>query len=187
MLIIGLGLMISIRLVYGLSILSGRMPLTSIPFPFLSYGQHVLIEFAAVGLLMGGIPAEGYAPCGKSSVWTIDGLCGYTYTGRVKIWDTSRGGDRQVKKLHMAGRRLALISCALILGGTVLLVPKAGAKFTAVPQIQNTSAAPAQSPVVKKNSLPGGFVYLDEVIPSAQYEIRYYSENNFYRHQSGRV
>lgn len=84
-----------------------------------------------------------------------------------------------MKKLHMAGRRLALISCALILGGTVLLVPKAGAKFTAVPQIQNTSAAPAQSPVVKKNSLPGGFVYLDEVIPTAQYEIRYYSENNF--------
>ncbi|MEK3877506.1 FtsW/RodA/SpoVE family cell cycle protein [Paenibacillus sp. FSL M7-0420] len=53
MLIIGMALMISIRLVYGLSILSGRMPLTSIPFPFLSYGQHVLIEFAAVGLLMG--------------------------------------------------------------------------------------------------------------------------------------
>ncbi|NQX44129.1 FtsW/RodA/SpoVE family cell cycle protein [Paenibacillus tritici] len=52
MLIIGLALMISIRLVYGLSILSGRVPLTSIPFPFLSYGQHVLIEFAAVGLLM---------------------------------------------------------------------------------------------------------------------------------------
>ncbi|MET3208397.1 UNVERIFIED_CONTAM: D-alanyl-D-alanine dipeptidase [Paenibacillus sp. PvR008] len=24
-----------------------------------------------------------------------------------------------------------------------------------------------------------GFVYLDEVIPAAQYEIRYYSENNF--------
>ncbi|AIQ41407.1 peptidase M15 [Paenibacillus sp. FSL R5-0912] len=27
--------------------------------------------------------------------------------------------------------------------------------------------------------MPGGFVYLDEVIPKAQYEIRYYSENNF--------
>ncbi|OMF27003.1 peptidase M15 [Paenibacillus sp. FSL H8-0259] len=27
--------------------------------------------------------------------------------------------------------------------------------------------------------MPGGFVYLDEVIPTAQYEIRYYSENNF--------
>ncbi|WP_216857098.1 M15 family metallopeptidase [Paenibacillus tritici] len=84
-----------------------------------------------------------------------------------------------MKKLHMAGRRLALTSCALILGGTVLFAPKAGARITAVPQIQNTSAAPAQSPVVKKNNLPGGFVYLDEVIPSAQYEIRYYSENNF--------
>lgn len=52
MLILALGLMLSIRLVYGLSILSGRMLLISIPFPFLSYGQHVFIEFAAVGLLM---------------------------------------------------------------------------------------------------------------------------------------
>ncbi|WP_379152786.1 M15 family metallopeptidase [Paenibacillus sp. sgz5001063] len=31
----------------------------------------------------------------------------------------------------------------------------------------------------KLNNLPEGFVYLDEVIPTAQYEIRYYSENNF--------
>lgn len=33
--------------------------------------------------------------------------------------------------------------------------------------------------IEKKNKLPKGFVYLDEVIPAAQYEIRYYSENNF--------
>ncbi|MFD2877817.1 FtsW/RodA/SpoVE family cell cycle protein [Paenibacillus rhizoplanae] len=65
MLIIGLGLMISIRLVYGLSILSGRMPLTSIPFPFLSYGQHVLIEFAAVGLLMGVYRRKDMLPAAK--------------------------------------------------------------------------------------------------------------------------
>ena len=31
----------------------------------------------------------------------------------------------------------------------------------------------------KKNKLPKGFVYLDEVIPSAVYEIRYYSDHNF--------
>lgn len=52
-LIFALSLMLAIRLIYGLSILTGRMPLISIPFPFLSYGQHVFIEFAALGLLMG--------------------------------------------------------------------------------------------------------------------------------------
>lgn len=45
--------------------------------------------------------------------------------------------------------------------------PAAGAP-TAVPE-----------PIVKKNKLPKGFVYLDEVLPEAQYEIRYYSSNNF--------
>lgn len=34
-------------------------------------------------------------------------------------------------------------------------------------------------PVTKHNHLPKGFVYLDEVIPNAQYDIRYYSDNNF--------
>ncbi|RCX22514.1 D-Ala-D-Ala dipeptidase VanX [Fontibacillus phaseoli] len=33
--------------------------------------------------------------------------------------------------------------------------------------------------VIKQNKLPKGFVYLDEVIPTAQYDIRYYSDNNF--------
>lgn len=33
--------------------------------------------------------------------------------------------------------------------------------------------------IAKKNELPKGFVYLDEVIPYANYEIRYYSTNNF--------
>lgn len=40
-----------------------------------------------------------------------------------------------------------------------------------------TSTEPAK--MEKRNNLPGGFVYLDEVIPEAQYEIRYYSTNNF--------
>jgi D-alanyl-D-alanine dipeptidase len=31
----------------------------------------------------------------------------------------------------------------------------------------------------KKNDLPKGFVYIDDIIPSAQYDIRYYGENNF--------
>lgn len=80
-------------------------------------------------------------------------------------------------KLRITGRRLGLISCAIILGGAALLT--ATAATAAAPKIQNTAAAPAQSRVEKKHNLPGGFVYLDEVIPKAQYEIRYYSENNF--------
>ncbi|MEK4516347.1 FtsW/RodA/SpoVE family cell cycle protein [Paenibacillus sp. FSL H8-0122] len=66
MLILALTLMLSIRLLYGLSILSGRMPLVSIPFPFLSYGQHVFIEFAALGLLMGVYRRKDMLPAGQA-------------------------------------------------------------------------------------------------------------------------
>ncbi|QJC54209.1 M15 family metallopeptidase [Paenibacillus albicereus] len=31
----------------------------------------------------------------------------------------------------------------------------------------------------RKRKLPSGFVYVDEVIPTAQYEIRYYTDHNF--------
>ncbi len=37
----------------------------------------------------------------------------------------------------------------------------------------------AQEVVVKKNNLSKGFVYIDDMIPSAQYDIRYYGEYNF--------
>jgi D-alanyl-D-alanine dipeptidase len=33
--------------------------------------------------------------------------------------------------------------------------------------------------IMKKNVLPKGFVYLDDTIPSAQYDIRYYGDHNF--------
>ncbi|MCR8657646.1 M15 family metallopeptidase [Paenibacillus endoradicis] len=33
--------------------------------------------------------------------------------------------------------------------------------------------------IVKQGNLPKGFVYLDEVIPTAQFEMRYYSDYNF--------
>jgi cell division protein FtsW (lipid II flippase) len=52
-LILTLGITLVIRLLYGLSVVSGRMILSSIAFPFLSYGGHVVMEFAAVGLLLG--------------------------------------------------------------------------------------------------------------------------------------
>ncbi|MFE4712508.1 FtsW/RodA/SpoVE family cell cycle protein [Paenibacillus sp. NPDC056722] len=52
-LVLTLGSTLVIRLLYGLSIMSGKMVLSSIAFPFLSYGGHVIMEFAAVGLLLG--------------------------------------------------------------------------------------------------------------------------------------
>ncbi|OBZ14110.1 hypothetical protein A8L34_09070 [Bacillus sp. FJAT-27264] len=52
-LVLTLGSTLVIRLLYGLSIMSGKMVLSSIAFPFLSYGSHVIMEFAAVGLLLG--------------------------------------------------------------------------------------------------------------------------------------
>ncbi|GGF68525.1 cell division protein FtsW [Paenibacillus albidus] len=52
-LIVALGGMLFLRLLYGLSLWSGSMLVVSLPFPFLSYGSHVLIEYAAVGLLLG--------------------------------------------------------------------------------------------------------------------------------------
>lgn len=52
-LVVGLAFLLAIRLAYGLAVLSGGMMLTSIPFPFLSYGSHVWFEYAAIGLLMG--------------------------------------------------------------------------------------------------------------------------------------
>ncbi|MFF2907862.1 FtsW/RodA/SpoVE family cell cycle protein [Paenibacillus sp. NPDC057934] len=52
-LVLTLGSILVIRLLYGLSIVSGKVVLSGIVFPFLSYGGHVIIEFAAVGLLLG--------------------------------------------------------------------------------------------------------------------------------------
>ncbi|MEK4064796.1 MULTISPECIES: FtsW/RodA/SpoVE family cell cycle protein [Paenibacillus] len=51
--IIALSLILAMGLFYGLLVLSGKMILTYLPFPFMSYGGHVIIEYAALGLLMG--------------------------------------------------------------------------------------------------------------------------------------
>ncbi|WP_341347537.1 M15 family metallopeptidase [Paenibacillus sp. FSL H3-0469] len=80
-----------------------------------------------------------------------------------------------MNKLRYTGTRLGLLLGAMIVSGAVFLSVMTTA--TAAPVTPETAFIP--STVVKKNNLPGGFVYLGEVIPSAQYEIRYYSENNF--------
>lgn len=72
--------------------------------------------------------------------------------------------------------RLALFLITLLVGGAALL---SGATTSAVAEAGTAKAQGAPAAAVKQNKLPGGFVYLDEVIPSAQYEIRYFSTNNF--------
>ncbi|OXM13581.1 M15 family metallopeptidase [Paenibacillus herberti] len=58
--------------------------------------------------------------------------------------------------------------------------PAAKLSLTASPE---PSAKPnvkgEKQTVERKRKLPAGFLYLDEVIPNAQYEIRYYGEFNF--------
>ena len=46
--------------------------------------------------------------------------------------------------------------------------------------VNSPEESSANEPVCeKKRNLPEGFVYLDEVIPTAQFDIRYFGENNF--------
>ncbi|WP_379127130.1 M15 family metallopeptidase [Paenibacillus sp. sgz500958] len=53
--------------------------------------------------------------------------------------------------------------------------------LTLTPITDNQTAAYADTDIqpAKKYPFPDGFVYLDEVIPTAVFEIRYYSNNNF--------
>lgn len=67
-LVVGLAFLLAIRLVYGLAVLSGRMMVTSIPFPFISYGSHVWFEYAAIGLLMGIYRRKDMMPVQEETV-----------------------------------------------------------------------------------------------------------------------
>lgn len=80
-------------------------------------------------------------------------------------------------KLYGAGSRLPAVLLLLILGmssGPAIV----SAIATSEAEVPATSLA-QQAVIPKKNNLPKGFVYLNEVIPGAQYEIRYYTNNNF--------
>ncbi|WP_197071805.1 M15 family metallopeptidase [Paenibacillus sp. FSL R7-0273] len=70
-----------------------------------------------------------------------------------------------------------LAAVMLICGGAVLYTDYQAAAQAATGQ--DTAWKPAINNVMKKNKLPSGFVYLDEVIPEAQYQIRYYGKYNF--------
>lgn len=66
--VIVLSLMLAVKLIYGLLVISGRMVLTSLPFPFMSYGSHVFIEYAALGLLMGIYRRKDISPAASEQL-----------------------------------------------------------------------------------------------------------------------
>ncbi|WP_239711394.1 M15 family metallopeptidase [Paenibacillus sp. 19GGS1-52] len=71
--------------------------------------------------------------------------------------------------------RFILLAFALIMGLSYMMTGHAGAAYTG----SSVDKALQQIQLTKKHNLPQGFVYLEEIIPTAQYEIRYYGENNF--------
>lgn len=78
-------------------------------------------------------------------------------------------------KLGLGRLRIAFYTIVLFLCSNTILASHAEAAYVG----SSTDAVLQQMKIVKRNNLPQGFVYLDEVIPSAQYEIRYYGDNNF--------
>lgn len=83
--------------------------------------------------------------------------------------------DNMMKRSRVA----RLTSVIILLAGMGALHAENYGSAQAAVTGQDTQGIPAKNSVVKKNNLPDGFFYLDEVIPEAQYQIRYYGKNNF--------
>ncbi|WP_217904422.1 M15 family metallopeptidase [Paenibacillus odorifer] len=73
------------------------------------------------------------------------------------------------------GIKIIVFAFVLLLGTNTIVMGSADAAYVG----SSTDNVLQQMQLEKKNSLPQGFVYLDEVIPTAQFEIRYYGDNNF--------
>lgn len=71
--------------------------------------------------------------------------------------------------------RIVVFTIALLLWTSTMFSGIADAAYVG----SSTDSVLQQMQLEKKNQLPQGFVYLDEVIPTAQYEIRYFGDNNF--------
>lgn len=75
----------------------------------------------------------------------------------------------------MIMNRISIFAVVLLLCTNTIFAGKVEAAYVG----SNTDAVLKQLQMEKKHHLPQGFVYLDEVIPSAHFEIRYYGDNNF--------
>lgn len=73
------------------------------------------------------------------------------------------------------GTKIIVFAFVLLLWTNTIVMGSADAAYVG----SSTDNVLQQMQLEKKNSLPQGFVYLDEVIPTAQFEIRYYGDNNF--------
>lgn len=71
--------------------------------------------------------------------------------------------------------RIVIYSIVFLLCSNTIVTNHAEAAYFG----SSTEAVLQPIQLKKSNNLPQGFVYLDEVIPTAQYEIRYYGDNNF--------
>lgn len=75
----------------------------------------------------------------------------------------------------MIMNRISIFAVVLLLCTNTIFAGKVEAAYVG----STTEAVLKQLKMEKKHQLPQGFVYLDEVIPSAHFEIRYYGDNNF--------
>lgn len=74
---------------------------------------------------------------------------------------------------------VAAVAVSARIGANAAGTTSAGTSAAAVRASGDAAAEHAVNPPAKQRQLPKGFVYLDEVIPSAMYDIRYYSNYNF--------
>ncbi|WP_217492816.1 M15 family metallopeptidase [Bacillus sp. FJAT-27264] len=85
---------------------------------------------------------------------------------------------RALRRFSCIGAALMLLMTALDLGDYASAA-NTGVSSESVDNLENSGQSKSLSTPEKQYKLPQGFAYLDEIIPSAQYEIRYYSSNNF--------
>lgn len=78
-------------------------------------------------------------------------------------------------RMGLRGTKIAVFTLVLLLWTNTMFMGSTYAAYVG----SSTDSVLQQMKMEKKNHLPQGFVYLDEVIPTAEFEIRYYGDNNF--------
>ncbi|WP_413409298.1 FtsW/RodA/SpoVE family cell cycle protein [Paenibacillus amylolyticus] len=53
MIILSVTTILSLQMIYSLVVITGKVPIISIAFPFIGYGTHLIFEYAMIGLLLG--------------------------------------------------------------------------------------------------------------------------------------
>ncbi|MFS0869444.1 FtsW/RodA/SpoVE family cell cycle protein [Paenibacillus xylanilyticus] len=53
MIIVIITSMFALQMIYSLAMTTGRVPILSVVFPFIGYGNHLIFDYAMIGLLLG--------------------------------------------------------------------------------------------------------------------------------------